>query len=129
MSSDDELSDAELIVQLRRDSEVDRNFRANPPPSLANGRVALDHIAEGPAPGQLGPPEAGDVVMSVLSAEGLRSQQDELRQVVSEAPTGDEPLVIIVEAAEELREDELHVVLDAAILARRAVILRVQADA
>ena len=37
--------------------------------------------------------------------------------------------VIIVEAAEELREDELAVVLDAADRADRVVILRVMADA
>lgn len=128
MASDAELSDAELIVQLRRDGEVDRNFRADPPPSLANGRVALDHVAEGPG-GGLGPPEAGEVVMSVLSPEALRREQEELRQVVLEADTGDEPLVIIVEAAEQLREDELRVVLDAAVRARRPVILRIQADA
>jgi hypothetical protein len=37
--------------------------------------------------------------------------------------------VVIVEAAEELREDELSVVLDAAARAPRPVILRVMADA
>jgi hypothetical protein len=120
-------SDAELIVQLPRDGSVDRNFRADPPPSLASGRVALDHLEEGPD-GQLGRPEAGEVVMSVLSPEALVREQDQVRQVVREADTGDEPLVIIVEAAEQLREDELVVVLDAAVRARRPVILRVEAD-
>jgi hypothetical protein len=37
--------------------------------------------------------------------------------------------VILVQAAEELREDELAVVLGAAVQARRLVILRVMADA
>jgi hypothetical protein len=128
MASDAELNDAELIVQLPRDGQVDRNFRADPPPILASGRVALDHIAAGPD-GRLGPPEAGDVVVSVPSPEALRREQEQLRQTVREAETGDEPLVIVVEAAEELREDELLAVLDAAVEASRPVILRVQADA
>ena len=42
---------------------------------------------------------------------------------------GDEPLTIVVEAAEYLREDELSVVLDAARRADRLVILRILADA
>ncbi len=33
-----------LIVELTRDSEVDRNVRADLPPSIKSGRVALDHI-------------------------------------------------------------------------------------
>ena len=42
--------------------------------------------------------------------------------------TGDEPLVVVVEAAEELREDELAPVLEAAGHTPRAVILRVMGD-
>ena len=60
------ISEASLIVQLPRDGAVDRRFRAGAPPSVASGRVALDRIA-GDADGRLGPPEAGEVVMSVLS--------------------------------------------------------------
>jgi hypothetical protein len=128
MASDAELNDAELIVQLPRDGEVDRNFRLNPPPILASGRVALDHVAVRPD-GSLGPPEAGEVVMSVPSPEALRREKQQLREIVRETDTGDEPLVIVVEAAEELREDELLAVLDAAVEASRPVILRIQADA
>ena len=49
--------------------------------------------------------------------------------VVSQADTGDEPPVIVVEAAEYLREDELSAVLDAADRADRVVIVRIMADA
>jgi hypothetical protein len=119
--------DAELIVQLPRDGAVDRNFRADPPPSLTSGRIVLDHIK---APDdELGPPQAGEVVMSVLSPEALRRDQQELRQVLDEAGAGHQPLVIEVEAAEQLREDELAAVLDATAHARRPVILRVLSDA
>ncbi len=120
--------EAGLIVQLPRDGAVDRNLRADLPPSVASGRVVLDHIA-GQVGGRLGPPEAGKVVMSVLSPEALVREQQQVQDVIRRAAAGDEPLVIIVQAAEELREDELAVVLEAAARAHRLVILRVMADA
>ncbi len=128
MADDFDLGNTDLIVQLRRDGEVDRNLRADPPPILASGRVALEHLTITPS-GELEPLEAGEIVMSVLSPEALKRERSELQRVVREADTGDEPLVIVVEAAEYLREDELAVVLDAAAEARRPVILRLLADA
>ena len=120
-------SPVRVIVELARDGAVDRYLRAEPPPSMATGEVVLDHVESGPA-GNIGPPEAGEVVMSVLSPEGLRDAP-QIRDVVSEADDSDEPLTIVVEAAEYLREDELSVVLDAARRAGRLVILRIVADA
>ena len=117
-----------LIVQLPRDGAVDRQLRADPLPSVASGQVVLDHVPR-EADGRLGPAEAGEVVMSVLSPEALRREPDEVRDVIRDAPDDREPLVIIVEAAEELREEELGVVLDAAARANRRVIVRIMADA
>jgi hypothetical protein len=122
------ISEVGLIVQLPRDGAVDRHLRADPPPSVASGRVALDHVV-GDAEGRLGPPEAGEVVMSVLSPEALRRERQQVQDVVRRAADTDEPLVIIVEAAEDLREDELAAVLAAAAHTHRRVILRVMADA
>lgn len=116
-----------VIVQLARDGAVDRYLRAEPPPTLASDQVVLDHIEVDP-PGDIGPPEAGVVVMSVLSPEGLRNAQ-EVRDAVGQAEAGDGAVTIVVRAAEELREDELAVVLDAARRADRLVILRIIADA
>lgn len=117
-----------MIVQLPRGSTVDQYLRAYPPPGLASGRVVLDQVAAEPD-GRLGPPETGEVVMSVLSPEALTRDQQEVRDVIRHAAAGTGPLVIIVQAAEELREDELAVVLDAAAHARRDVVLRVMAGA
>jgi Na+-transporting methylmalonyl-CoA/oxaloacetate decarboxylase gamma subunit len=122
------ISEASLIVQLPRDSAVDRRLRADPPPSVTSGRVALEHLA-GDAEGRLGPPETGQVVMSVLSPEALIRERQQVRDVVRRAAGTDEPLMIIVQAAEELREDELAAVLAAAAHTHRRVILRVMADA
>jgi hypothetical protein len=80
------------------------------------------------ADGSLDPPEAGEVIMSVLSPEALR-EQDEIRGVINGAAAGEQALVILIEAAEYLREDELAVVLDAANRVNRVIILRVMADA
>jgi hypothetical protein len=121
-------SDAVVIVQLPRGSTVDQYLRAYPPPGLASGRVVLDQMAAEPD-GRLGPPETGEVVMSVLSPEALTRDQQQVRDVIRHAAAGAGPLVIIVQAAEELREDELAVVLDAAAHARRDVVLRVMAGA
>jgi hypothetical protein len=115
-----------VIVELARDGAVDRYLRAEPPPSLASDQVVLDRIEVDP-PGDIGPPEVGEVVLSVLSPEGLRDAQG-VRDAVAQTEVSDEPLTIVVEAAEELREDELAVVLDAARRADRQVVLRIMAD-
>jgi hypothetical protein len=120
-------SEVRLILELARDGAVDRSVRAAPPPSVVSGRVVLDHFPSD-ADGRLEAPDAGTVVLSVLSPEALRERL-EVEDVIGEADTGDEPPVIIVEAAEEVREDELSAVLDAAERAQRVVILRVMADA
>jgi hypothetical protein len=121
-------SEPGLIVQLPRDGAVDRYFRADPPPSLASGQVVLDHVPR-EADGRLRQPEGGEIVMSVLSPEALTREPDQVRDVIGHAPDGHEPLMIIVQAAEELREEELAVVLDAADRAHRRVIIRVMSDA
>ena len=121
-------SDAVVIVQVPRGGAVDGYLRTYPPPTVASGRVVVDRVAAEPD-GRLGPPEAGEVVMSVLSPEALRSDQQQVRDVIRKAAPDSGPLVIVIEAAEELREDELAVVVDAATRARRSVILRVVADA
>ena len=67
--------------------------------------------------------------MSVLSPEALLREGQQVQDVVRNAAGADEPLVIIVQAAEELREDELATVLAAAAHTHRRVILRVMANA
>ena len=80
------------------------------------------------AEGNLEALAAGQVVMSLPSPEALAREPGEVRRVIARAGTGVEPLVIVVEAAEELREEELAVTLDAADRTPRAVILRVVRD-
>ena len=58
-------------------------------------------------------PAAGHVVMSVLSPESLRRERAELDRALENHGSA-EPPVIVVEAAEELREDELAPVAEAA---------------
>ncbi len=88
----------------------------------------LDHVQR-EADGRLAPPEAGEIVMSVPSPEALAREPDEVRDVIDQAPDDHEPLVIIVEAAEEVREEELAAVLDAVARTSRHVIVRIMADA
>jgi hypothetical protein len=116
-----------LIIQVPRGGAVDRQLAADPPQSVTDGEVV---VVAGPtdAEGHLEPPAAGEVVMSVPSPEGLAREADEVRRVIGRAGTGVEPLVVVVEAAEELRDDELAAVLEAAEHPSRAVILRIVRD-
>jgi hypothetical protein len=116
-----------LIIQVARDSAVQRQLATNPPEGLAGGEVVVD-IGYTTADGHLEPPEAGTVVLSVPSPEALAREADEVRRAIAGAGTGVEPLVVVVEAAEELRDAELAAVLEAAGHAPRPVILRVIRD-
>ena len=113
-----------LILQIPAGGALDQQLTADPPASVAAGDVVVEH---GPTDeeGVLEPSVAGQVVLSVPSPEALRRQADELHQVIDEAGTGTQPIVVVVEAADALREDELSAVVAAAQRARRAVILRV----
>jgi hypothetical protein len=117
-----------LIVQLPRGSAVDRQLSAQPPQSVASGEVVVEVGPTDPE-GQLEQPAAGQVVLALPSPEALARDAAEVRRVIGQAGTGVEPLVVVVEAAEELRQDELAAVLDAAGHTSRAVILRIIRDA
>lgn len=116
-----------LIVQLPRGGAVDRQLAAEAPRSVASGDVVIDR---GPTDsrGYLEPPGAGEVVLSLPSPEALAREADEVGRVIAGAGTGVAPLVVLVEAAEELRDDELASVVDAAGRTSRTVILRIMGD-
>lgn len=117
-----------LIVQIPRGSELERRLNAEPPASVSRGEV---YIEAGPADqqGKLEPPAAGEVVLSMPSPEGLAREADTVRRVIGEPGTGIEPLVVVLDVAEELRDDELAPLLEAAGRSPRPVILRIIADA
>jgi hypothetical protein len=48
--------------------------------------------------------------------------------VIAQAGTGGEPLAVVIEAAEELRDDELTLLVNAAQHSSRAVIVRIIRD-
>jgi hypothetical protein len=116
-----------LILEIPRGGAVDRQLSAQPLPAVAAGEVVVDR---GPtdAEGNLEAAGAGQVVLSVLSPEALRREPDEVSRVIAHAGEGVEPLVVVVEAAEELRGDELAAVFEAARRSPRSVILRVIRD-
>jgi hypothetical protein len=113
-----------LIVQLPRGGAVDRQFSTQAPQSVASGEVVVE-LGPTDAEGDLEPAATGQVVLSVPSPEALARQAGEVRDVIARAGTGVEPLVVVVEAAEKLREDELAEMLEAAGHSSRGVILRI----
>jgi hypothetical protein len=116
-----------LIVQVPGGGKVERALSAQRPASVASGAVVVE-IGPTDGDGHLEAAAAGQVVLSLPSPEGLEREADEVRRVIAHAGTGVEPLVVVVEAAEELREEELAALLDAAGHTTRAVILRIVGD-
>jgi hypothetical protein len=118
------VDEAELIIQLPRDSSVAQTVREDPPASLTDSRVVLEHL---PADedGRLLPPAAGEVLATVPSPEGLRRQANEILTAAIEAEEDGGPLVVLVEGAEYLRDNEIAPVLEAAAATKRVVILRI----
>jgi hypothetical protein len=113
-----------LILQIPRGSAAARQLSADPLPSVANGDI-LVQIAPTDDRGNLEAETGGQIVLSVPSPETLERQAGEMRRLIGQAGTGAEPLVVVVEAAEELREVDLAGILDAADHTERAVIVRV----
>jgi hypothetical protein len=105
---------------------VDRQLREMAPKLVADRQVVVE--AEPADAGHLELPDVGEIVLSVPSPETLVRERDEVRRVIAEAGPGIPPLVVVVEAAEELRDEELQPVLDAAEHTTRPVILRVIRD-
>jgi hypothetical protein len=117
-----------LIVQVPRGGAVNRQLEAYALPSMESGKVVVE---AGPtdAEGNLEASVAGQVVLSLPSPEALEREAGQVRRVIAHAGTGIEPLIVEVEAAEELRENELDALLDATRHASRTVILRIVRDA
>ena len=116
-----------LILQVPGWRAVSRQLSADPPPSVASGEVVVEH-GTADEQGNLEAPDSGQVVLSVPSPEALPREPEEIRHVIAQAGTGTEPLVLVIEAAEELRETELSTILAGAQHARRRVIVRVIRD-
>ena len=117
-------SDPTVIVQVPDRSSVQRQLAERPPESVARGAAVVD-VGPADEDGVLEPADAGQIVLSVPSPETLAREAPEVRHVIDDAGTGNEPLLVVVEVAEELREEELGAVVAAAEHARRPVILRV----
>lgn len=113
-----------LILQVPSGGRVAAQLATDPPPSVAAGDVVVE-VGLTDDHGNLEPAAGGEAVLSLPSPEALSREADEVRRVIAQAGTGVEPLVLVIEVAEELREDELRAVVEAATHTSRAVILRV----
>jgi hypothetical protein len=118
--------EARLIVRLPRGGSVEQRLRDTA--AVAAGDIALDP-RDADADGRIAPPDVGQIVLSVPSPETFVREPEGVRRVIDGAGDGDAPLVVVVEAAEELRDDELAVVLDAADRTERPVVLHVAGPA
>jgi hypothetical protein len=113
-----------LIVEVPSGGRLERQLRDDPPVAVRSGEVTVVPLAPD-ADGKLNTARAGQVVMSIPAPETLTREPDDVHRVIDHAGAGTEPLVVVVEAAEELREEELAVLLDAAERTERNVIVRI----
>lgn len=112
-----------LIIQVPRGSAIERQLRDEPPSAVRADDVLV----------QTGPTDeegnleqhVGEIVLSVPSPEELARHPDDVERVLRGAGPSTSPLVVVVEAAEALQEDEAAPVVAAARRAPRPVILRV----
>jgi hypothetical protein len=118
-----------LIVRVRQDSRIEHQLRDDPPTRAQGDSVSLDPVAP-PISGSatIEPPTPGQVVYALPSPESLVRERQELHSAISGAPHGNAPLVIVIEAGNELRDDELEAAVDAADTTSRPVILTVLRD-
>jgi hypothetical protein len=113
-----------VILQFPRGGPLERQLAGDPPASVAQGAV-LAEAGDTDDQGVLVPPDAGEVVLTVPSPEALSREPAEVGRVIDRAGTGTEPLVVVIDDAEELREEELAPLVKAAARSSRPVILRV----
>jgi hypothetical protein len=118
---------ATVILQVPLDGAAHRRLRESPPGVVSDGEVIVEALA-GDAYGRLDPPTAGQIVLSVPSPETLAREAADVPRAIAGAGSAPEPVVVVVEAAEELRDDELAAVLDGARRTERPVIVRVLAE-
>ncbi|HTX32197.1 MAG TPA: hypothetical protein VMD09_12485 [Solirubrobacteraceae bacterium] len=116
-----------LIIQVAHGSRVDVQLSDNPPAAVT-GREVVVEVGPTDAEGALEAEVGGEVVLSVPAPEAFARDPDALHRVLAEAGTGTEPLVVVVEAADELTDADLGLVLGAARRAPRPVILRIVRD-
>ena len=112
-----------LIIQVPSGSAIERQLKGRPPASLIGDDVLV----------QTGPTDergvleemAGDVVLALPAPQELGRHTADLRRVLDQAGPGTAPLVVVIQAGEELLEEEAAPLVGAARAARRPVILRV----
>ena len=121
-------NEQKLIIQVPRGSAVARLLSEEPPRSVASGDVVVE-LGPTDAQGYLEAPSAGQVVLSVPSSEALEREPGDVRRAIGQSGTGVEPLLVVIEAAEQIRDEELDVLVDAARHSSRAVIVRIIRDA
>jgi len=118
--------EVKLIIQVPHGSSIDLYLKADPPAAVADVRVIVEHLGAG-EDGKLLPPEAGEVVLAVGSPESFRREPEEVTEAIAAADPDGPPLVVLVDGAQALRDDEIGTVLEAAEQTDRVVILRILA--
>ena len=114
-----------VVVLVPRDSRAHHALRDDPPPSVAGGAVVVTPVTPVGTTSRIEPPATGHVVFSLPSPEVLLRDADDVRRAVDLAPPGAEPVVVLLEAADALREEHLALLVEAGARAPSALVVAV----
>jgi hypothetical protein len=114
-----------VVVLVPRDSRAHHALRDDPPPSVAGGAVVVTPVTPVGDTSRIEPPATGTVVFSLPSPEVLLRDADDVRRAVDLAPPGAEPVVVLLAAADALREEHLALLVEAGARAPSALVVAV----
>jgi hypothetical protein len=113
-----------LIVQVPRQGKLEASLKEAAPHGVPAGAFVVE-AGNTDEHGVLEALEVGEVVLSVPSPEALTRDPAAVRHVIADAGPGNAPLVIEIEAAEELTGEELALLVQTAEQSPRPVLVRV----
>ena len=102
-----------VVVLVPSGSRPHHALRDDPPPSVAGGAVVVSPVTPVGTTSRIEPPDSGHVVFSLPSPDVLLRDADDVRRAVDLAPHGPGPVVVVLEAADELREEHLALLVEA----------------
>jgi hypothetical protein len=118
-----------VVIRVYDGGRIAKQLREDPPSAIKEGQVAVEPVRDeddndGSA-GQVVPPGTGGGAFVIRTLDALMAQRIEVREKVADAGGRGEPFHITVESADEIRNEHVEMLLEAAENVGQVVIIRV----